>query len=237
MANIPSWRTSPEAWNTVTLAGIELPGVCKVDVERERSIDVKKPSGADGATTTDKGAKPAEVKITWVLWNDVDEEFTEEQWASAQEILAVLEPRPGAVKTPVPLDIAHPMAALRSVSSVVIKKIDTPDVDDDGLLTIKLECVEWRPPKPKGTSTPKKADFFDDGISKDRNRALQDFGIGSGDAAESGLGASILRSDIAREEAKRRPPAATPPASNSMIDPTPVPTGKSRTGRPVVVPF
>jgi hypothetical protein len=234
MAGIPSWRAAPEAWDTVTLAGIALPGLCKVDVERERTVDVKKPSGADGAVTTDKGAKPAKVKITWLLWDDVDENAAEELWAQAQEIMAVLEPRPGAVKAPVPLDIAHPMAALRSVRSVVITKVDTPDIDDDGLLKITLECVEWAPPKPKATNTFKKSDYYDDGISRDRNKAL-DLGIGSGDAANSGLGASILRSDIAREEAKRRPPDATPPVSNSMIDPAPVPQGASRTGRPVVV--
>lgn len=236
MGSIPSVRQAPEAYNTVTLAGRPLPGVVNVKVDRGRKIDKKSPSGNDGAVTTDKGAEAGTLTITWTIWDDVNQTVTDAMFAEAEEILARLSPPAGSTVRPEPLQVAHPVARLLGMKAVVVEKVSGQDVDDKGLLVFTLSCIEWSPPKPKGTKTPKKADFYDDGLTADQNRAV---GLGipvTGDATRDGLAASILRSDIAREEAKKNPVGTSPP-DLSVVGPFgggPPAGPPTKTGKPPV---
>lgn len=61
--------TNPDAWNTVTLQGMNTPGKCEVG-EFKRSVewDIKSGKGTAGATETVKGLPPAKGSIDFYAW-------------------------------------------------------------------------------------------------------------------------------------------------------------------------
>lgn len=148
-----SWIDDPQAWNTVRLGAITLPGICQVTMSRGREIDFKKAPGKDGGESTDKGANAAKVKIRVTMtarqWRD--------QWL---QILPTIEPAQG--KPVGPLTIVHPEPNSRGINTIEIKDISSAPPTAKGGIVYDLDCQQWFPrPKdtkgkaPKGPFVPK----------------------------------------------------------------------------------
>lgn len=156
MAGLP-WPGSSEHdarnWDNCVLGGHVLPGRVEVDVESELEVDDGKPTEKHGSNLKIKGYKPRKVTITWSLWHHAD---VQAEWDEMQDALNEWEPITNKAPTQ-PFDLFHPKAAVRNVYSVVIKKIKGPDYDK-GLMTVRLDCIEWNKPAKaaaKGSGTAK----------------------------------------------------------------------------------
>lgn len=137
-------------WDTVFLAGLQLPGVCEVDCESQRHVQKKK-GQEDGARPTYRGTDPAPVTIRVRL-------ATKAQWDKYQEIEPKIWPASGK-GTPAPLPIAHPATEARRIHSVIVKKITSPRAEGSatGVRVVTLTCEEFFPPKKshkKAVATP-----------------------------------------------------------------------------------
>jgi hypothetical protein len=139
------------AFDLVSLSGSALPGICKVDVEKARKLDIKQNAGSHGATITDQGYKPAKVTITQTIWSPT-------QWANLQALWTALEPIPGTSYAAPSVTITHPAAQLHGVDSIIIEEITGPKPSTmfKGALEIVYKCVQFfPPPKLPATNTPK----------------------------------------------------------------------------------
>lgn len=156
--SVPWPDEAPELWNTLSLGGVALPGLAKVDVRVSQEIEVKKPKGKHGATETRQGYNPADVKIRLRFWEP-------EQFTQFQTVLAKLWPevaaskkdgQPGKVDGPVKID--HPKTRLWNITAIQIKSIDDKNGDSPGgFYDIDLDCIKYYPPpKVNATKTDKK---------------------------------------------------------------------------------
>jgi hypothetical protein len=164
VASIPFWDGTEEeadVWDSCSLGGLELPGLCDVEVEPKRKLDVQEGSGTDYDTTVDKGQRSAEVKVIWQV-------FEREQWVKAQEIVPKLWPVAGK-GTATPLALSHPKAALFRIDAMVIEKID-PRGPKDGVLTITISGFAWGKPKPATVKAADKAKANADVLTVDQDR-------------------------------------------------------------------
>lgn len=55
-------------WDKVFFSGAPTPGVAEVNFRRDRDVDIKKPTGSDGATVTIHGIVPADIEIKLLIW-------------------------------------------------------------------------------------------------------------------------------------------------------------------------
>jgi len=62
------WPAELSQWETIVIAGIRAPGICRVDGGRRRRIDHKEMFGASGMPITDGGLLPAQFTITITIW-------------------------------------------------------------------------------------------------------------------------------------------------------------------------
>jgi len=172
---VPDLLQAPDIWSTCTLAGICLPGFCTLKFSRERKIDVKAGGGTDGASTTDKGYSPAKVTITWKFYYLFPSGPTPgDQFAAFVSAMKVLEPLAAKKERP-PISIEHPVATIRQCHRVQITKIDGPEIDDQKVHTVTIDCIEWKPPAPtKGAGG---------AISKDVSDAFIRLGLDVGKVA------------------------------------------------------
>jgi hypothetical protein len=147
ISGVPHWDDESDAWDSLTIGGLDVPGTFKVTVTKSRKIDVKNAPGSHGAVVTDQGYQPAKVKIRWIV-NTVAE------WETTQEVLSDIEPRPGKAQAQA-LAIGHPTLATRGITSVIIEKIDGPEDDPSGAKAFDIDAVEYLPPpKKSATGTP-----------------------------------------------------------------------------------
>lgn len=61
---------APNPYDTITIAGIQLPGLCrtKASTQPSRVIDEQKPNGSDAAALIDRGYRQAVVEVEVTLW-------------------------------------------------------------------------------------------------------------------------------------------------------------------------
>jgi len=132
------WVGNPVAWDTLKVAGEIMPGVARVDPEREYEVDRKRTAGADGATLTGFGHMPAKVKINLRLWSD-------EQFQRFKNILPTIFPKPKKGR-PVPVDVSHPALSVLGIRSLYFTKISAPRPSSTpGVFEVPLEAVEFLP--------------------------------------------------------------------------------------------
>lgn len=138
---LPYWADNnfaeADAWNTVRLGSVQLPGLCSVKVKKGRHLDTKKAKGQDGYKSTDNGATEGEVDIELTI-------ATREQWKEWQRIRPLIDPnRPGATRNP--LEIRHPEAADRGVQNVYVVDIEGSPPSARSGKKYRIKCKEWFP--------------------------------------------------------------------------------------------
>lgn len=140
----PSPFAQPDLWGSLTLAGVMFLGTVKVSGDPVGvDLDVTKSSGRDGSRVRDKGAKPAKVKLTLALWDEIT-------WTSWDALLPVIDPR-RQVGRRTPVDVAHPALSQRGIGKLYIEAIAFPDVKDSGLVEVVVQAYEFMPPSGRAT--------------------------------------------------------------------------------------
>lgn len=156
-------------WSTGTLGGAPLPGIVSIGVTCSDEVEVKKPKGVNGASTTFQGREPAEVEIILDLFDDGDGSGRA-QFDMYQKLLDVVRPRitKDAKKASSALTIVHPKADQYRIAAVICRKIvDPPDTIADKK-KITLSCVEFIPPvKGAATKTEKSLDPRKQSLAED----------------------------------------------------------------------
>ncbi len=148
---LPYWEDAPDVWDTVRIAGQDLPGNAKVSGDVVRKLDKKNAKGVDGATITDDGADPTEIEIEIVL-------ATREHWVAYQRVLPSIDPNLGKSKATA-VDIVHPALALHQIRSVYVERVSIPVPGSDPQTRIvRIKAVGWLPPPPPAPSKSKTPD-------------------------------------------------------------------------------
>ena len=149
---IPYWWASPEAWDTLVLAGAPMPGVARVAVARTRRVEVKGARGQDGADYTLTGYDPAEITISLTI-------HTEAQFEEAVNLLDAIGPGVATAKKAKSLavDIAHPCTQIGApISAMIIESIDY-DMPNNGIYVVNIKGKEFLPSKKSKIVSPKGA--------------------------------------------------------------------------------
>lgn len=145
MSDVPSPQESADAWDSCRIGTKRLPGICDVDVDVGDDIEKKKPKGGAKATTTYQGPMPASVKITCTLEDWLPAVRAQDDFATAQEVLAWLRERRGQA-----FEIGHPMTDLFGVGEITIERIKGQK--KGRTLTISIEATEFFKGEPSRSS-------------------------------------------------------------------------------------
>lgn len=137
------------AWDTVKVGGVPLPGICSVKGLPTLAFEKKKAGGVDGAAITVNGYLPGPIDIECRMW-------TPSQWRLFQnEVAPKIWTRPNSGKVnPATLakDVVHPAFAVWGIRSVVVLGVSVIEpAGEPGIRVIKIKCVEYVPTvdKPK----------------------------------------------------------------------------------------
>lgn len=135
---IPSWLDAPFTWDTLIVAGKEIPGLARVRAAREYKVDKKNGAGADGATLTGLGHLPVEATITLKLWQPA-------QAQELQQLLPLILPKPKKGR-PVPVDVSHPALAFLGVRALYFTRVGAPEpTSEKGVYEVELKGTEFLP--------------------------------------------------------------------------------------------
>ncbi len=128
----------PQSWDTVTMAGIVCPGICKIgEFKTKREWDIKKGKGVFGATITFIGRPPSTGSITFYLWTS--DHFN--QWATFRDLFK-FDPTKKDVKA---IDIYHPSLVDIDMTSFVCEGIGAVKHEGQGLYSITVDLLEYFP--------------------------------------------------------------------------------------------
>lgn len=134
-----------EAYGTMTLAGVPLPGIITAitGADRKWTFDKQKAVSTSGASLNYKGEEIADsIKVTCSLTNAGH--FVD--LAAARKVLAT----PKGQK-PVPRDARNAILNNQGIKAVEIKMIGQETHAGGGLWTVEWELAEYNPPSPTAT--------------------------------------------------------------------------------------
>lgn len=165
--DVPFWSDSPDAWDTVIIAGRALPGVCRMKGKVVRRVDRKNSTGTNGATVTYVGDDVAEFEITVRMWNDVHLSTYAELLAflrdkqspddanglgstiatgSSSKLVVKVNEKRGYSKFPMaPVAIEHPTLTLFKVRAAHVLEYSFPESVGDasqGIYEANIKCIE-----------------------------------------------------------------------------------------------
>lgn len=142
----PTYASNP--WDFVyigtTLSNPNTPGLCKVEIKRERERHNKKAAGADGTRVTFNGLVAAEVVIEFLIW-------TPEQLRQLAALWPLLFPE--AYKgAPPAYDVAHPLFTIHKIKALQFHGGAGPVIDAQARGVFTMKAVEYLPPKTINTT-------------------------------------------------------------------------------------
>lgn len=144
---------NPQAWDTVTVAGMKSPGLIPkggLRCPRKFKWDTKEGKGAQGGTSTFVGRPLPDGSLKLQFW--LTAHFLE--WSF---FLPLLKYDP-TKRAPSAVDIYHPSLADLDISSIVVDEIGNIEHAGDGLYEVEVKFHEYSPPpKASAVSTPTKS--------------------------------------------------------------------------------
>lgn len=130
--SIPYWRDNYRAWQKKTIAGINVPGNCKLGpIGPELNVQEGPASGKDGGKILLRGLKFK----TCTLTTEID---TRADWSIfvnqlAPKIIPVAQPQARDI-----VDIYHPLLALWKYTKGLVKQVDCEEPRNGGPLIVKI---------------------------------------------------------------------------------------------------
>lgn len=124
-------------WSKLTLGTRVLPGAWEVEGEVARKVDIKEQKDRDGATIKDQGYSNADVTLIGTI-------STLDDWETLDKALKEIHPRrKGAAREP--LAVVHPALAILGINNVYVLGIGAPQLNADGIVSVRIRCLEWLP--------------------------------------------------------------------------------------------
>ncbi len=187
---IPFWGDSPESWDSATLGGVSIPGVCRVSGDGMRlKADRKTASGQDGASVAMLGLDVVSFSIDVRMW-------TEAHLRAFESLVKMAKPKASAVvrksavskksaggagksgsqavgRDLVPLSVSHPALAIFGISECVVESVSLPSEQSPGLWTASFRCREFRKPSDRNVSRPSSGKGKDIGVTDGTQVAIK----------------------------------------------------------------
>lgn len=145
-----SWRDLPE-WDSIIIAGVQLPIAELPDYSRKLSLDSKSGPGQDYYSITSKGLKPEPLTISLRLWVDY---ITGKNWLEEYHKLIPKISAP-SIANRYAVSIYHPVLQPFGVTSVIFSEVPTPRHSGNRVFTATLQAVDART-QPGGAAVSKK---------------------------------------------------------------------------------
>ncbi len=142
---VPFWGEAPDAYDTVVLAGVALPGIATVKGHIEQRVKRKTLKGSHGQTFTFQGWGAAEIAISLALW-------TKEHWTSFDDLVSRILYPPLKRGAPAPLSVSHPFLTVLRVRTLYVLKIFAPEEKRKHLYEVKLACAQFLPDELRASS-------------------------------------------------------------------------------------
>ena len=157
------------AWDTVTIGGLRLAGVCDVKGVAAIELEKKKVKGRNGSTLLILGNQPALFEVSVLMW-------TKEQWEWNQGVINELwilpQREPQKTKTVIGkgadgkkvsvkvrdktrpgLDVDHPALQSVGISKCIVQAIRLPEPGTEAQTkVVRFSCVEHREPTKRDAS-------------------------------------------------------------------------------------
>ena len=189
---IPFWGDSPESWDSATLGGVSIPGVCRISGDGMRlRADRKTASGQDGASVAMLGLDVVTFSIDIRMW-------TEAHLRAFESLVRMAKPKSRTVirrssvskkaagtgepensgnrsigRDLVPLAVAHPALAIFGISECVVESVSLPTEQMPGLWTASFKCREFRKPSDRAVSRPSAGKKKDIGVTDGTQVAIK----------------------------------------------------------------
>jgi hypothetical protein len=152
---MPNPVDDPDLYDCFFLAGIQSPGVCKMNVpETDEGWEKQESKGNSGGETIHNGRKLIEFDAELYLWKETWQKGFQD-WFEAWEQFKPILSKPVAKNANKALDIYHPQLEGLGIGSVVVKGWTEPVPDGQGGATVKIKFLQYAPPKPKAAGKPK----------------------------------------------------------------------------------
>jgi hypothetical protein len=136
--SIPFWGSAPDAWDTVVLGGVALPGIATPSGWLEQRLFKKRSPKKHGQTVVFNGWGAAQVEVRLEIW-------TPDQWEAFVGVVKRIVIPPPKKGVPPPLSISHPAVAVLGVTAVHVEKIYMPKMIRPGVMQIDLKCEQFLP--------------------------------------------------------------------------------------------
>jgi hypothetical protein len=131
---------NPQTWDVIILAGVQSPGICKLEgFDRDNGWQEKKGKGSVGATLTYVQRPPAKGKIVFTLWTSAHFLGWEQNFRKLFMYNSSATPDQQAVT------ISHPALDDIQLSQVVTKKISPVRHMGKGKYHVVVELWEYVP--------------------------------------------------------------------------------------------
>lgn len=162
-SGVPFWGDAPESWDTVSIAGWSLPGLCRVGGKVKRRVDSKKAAGVNGKRITYVSDDVAEFSVTVRMWT-ADHLKTYEKLLKFLRSLVLSSSEGASMKTGaaerlidqrkkalpdsskfplVPVEIRHPALDLLRIKAAHVMEYGLPEPDGDAAEGIYLATIEF----------------------------------------------------------------------------------------------
>lgn len=160
---VPFWGDAPESWDTVSIAGWKLPGICRVTGRVKRRVDSKKAAGVNGKRVTYVSDDVAQFSVTVRLWT-ADHLKTYENLLKFLRSLVLSSSEGAALSTGaaerlidqrqkalpdsskfplVPVEIRHPALDLLRIKAAHVMEYGLPAPDGEAAEGIYLATIEF----------------------------------------------------------------------------------------------
>lgn len=138
----------PDAYNTLTIAGVATPGVVEITgADRAYNWDTKQTAGAQGSTSTYRGWKVSEgIKAKFRFW-------TPDQIAAFEQTVRPVITIDATKTAPKPLDVSHPILTVNDIFSVFVTSIGQYIHEGGQLYSLTVDLSEYRLPKKTNVTT------------------------------------------------------------------------------------
>jgi hypothetical protein len=138
------------AWDVVSIGGVRLPGLCRIDGKKGRRHDKKLVAGGDGSDPSSLGYDPAEFTVTVRMWTD-------DQLRAFEAMLPTLLPRNGK-GNPKPITVSHPALSLFGINALYLMDAMLPKMSSQsGVVEFGFRFSEHSPTAAVGVTHDDKA--------------------------------------------------------------------------------
>lgn len=140
---------TPGPWESVQLAGVWLPGICRVRSAKARKALVVAGPGADAEELIDTGAEASGITITCVMWTPGHLAAFEDFYRKIEEVSGTRAKRSS-------VDVSHPGLNMLGIASVYVTLVTVPEPGSvRGTYEATIQAQEWRPEAKGAKGTPK----------------------------------------------------------------------------------